>query len=156
MLSVGSNSELLFPPVSFLLPSHHPPSPNAAALPFRRFLLRPVARRTADLRGSPSLPDDDDSSRRHHHARLVRPAAPRGQVVSASEDEVQHALYGSNTDDDFIPELIGDSEIFDTKLRKHLIRVIPARCQGETRNFWVVLFLFGLLHRILAVHHCWV
>ncbi|CAG0913239.1 unnamed protein product [Notodromas monacha] len=52
------------------------------------------------------------------------------QVVSASEDEVQHALYGSNTDDDFIPELVGESEIFNSTQRKHLIRVIPARCQG--------------------------
>ncbi|CAG0915193.1 unnamed protein product [Notodromas monacha] len=52
------------------------------------------------------------------------------QVVSASEDEVQQALHGSNTDDEFIPELVGDSEIFNMQQRKHLIRVIPARCQG--------------------------
>ncbi|CAG0885016.1 unnamed protein product, partial [Darwinula stevensoni] len=52
------------------------------------------------------------------------------EVVSASEDEVHQALYGSNTDDGFIPDMIGDSEIMDLKRRKHLIRVIPARCQG--------------------------
>ena len=54
----------------------------------------------------------------------------RSKVVSASEDEVQAALHGSNTDDEFIPELIGDTQIFDIKQRKHLIRVIPARCLG--------------------------
>ncbi|CAG0920817.1 unnamed protein product [Notodromas monacha] len=52
------------------------------------------------------------------------------KVATVNEDEVHKALEGSVTDNEFIPELIGESEIFDLNLRKHLIRVLPARCQG--------------------------